>query len=271
MIRYSKEEKIFRSNHKFGLCLSGGGTRGLAFLGALKAFEENGIKFDMVVGTSVGALVGAMYCAGLSYEEMHKCATELKNTDIKPIHFFPTRLSGLQKVIEKTIPQKRIEELKIPLYVVAVDLNKGEEVVYSSGQLSPILAGSCAVPWVFYPVPYKDKTLVDGMVMNNVPVDVLRNNGCDYMVTIDCNTGKTYGTKSKNAISQLIACLNLMLSTTSEKTKRLSDIIINIDLHRYSPLNLTKREEMIEMGYTATIKNMKQIKALFKGKFNSIN
>ena len=136
----------------------------------------------------------------------------------------------------------------------------------------------CIVPDYIYidnpkekTVPYKDKTLVDGMVMNNVPVDVLRNNGCDYMVTIDCNTGKTYGTKSKNAISQLIACLNLMLSTTSEKTKRLSDIIINIDLHRYSPLNLTKREEMIEMGYTATIKNMKQIKALFKGKFNSIN
>ncbi len=270
-MRMSKEEKLFKQQHKFGLCLSGGGARGFAYLGVFKALEEHGIKFDMVAGTSVGALFGAMYCAGLTNEQIYKYASELKISDIKKVALFPSRLTGLESYIDKCLPVKRLEDFKIPFFAVAVDLKTGKEIDFSSGDVAPILAGSCAVPWVFYPVKYKDMNLVDGMVLNNIPVDVLLRNGCDYVVSVDCDSGRVYGTKSNNAITQLFACLNMMLSKSSSKLKQLSDVIIDVNLQKYPMLNVSKREEIIQLGYEAAIKKMPEIKALFKGKLDTNN
>lgn len=270
MVNWKRKEKKFRKKHKVGLCLSGGGTRGFAFLGVFKAFEENGITFDMVAGTSVGSLFGAMYSAGLTYEEMLKYASKLKTNDFKrtKLAFLPSKLDGLQNIINSILPDQRIEDLSLPFFAVAVDLRTGKEVDFSSGELAPILAGSCSVPWVFVPVKYKNMLLVDGMVLNNVPADVLLDNGCDYVVTVDCNSSRVKGTNSNNIFTLAFTSMNIMMSNTSSKGKKISDILIELDLSKFSPMSVKGREEMIEIGYNATIKKIDEIKALFTGGFN---
>ena len=272
MLNYKRKERRFRKKYKVGLCLGGGGTRGFAYLGVFRAFEEYGISFDMVAGTSVGSLFGAMYCNGMTYEEMYKIAKSIKTKDIKRtrLTFLPSKLDGLQNIIKNNLPAKKFKELQIPFWAVAVDLRTGKEVEFKEGEIAPILAGSCAVPWVFVPVKYKDMLLVDGMVLNNVPADVLLNNGCNYVVSVDCNSTRTKGTKSNNLFSLAVASMGLMMTNSSYKGRNLSNILIEIDTKKFNPLNITDVEEIIELGYKATMAKMEEIKDLFTGKYTKL-
>ena len=269
MLGLKRRELKFRKKHKIGLCLSGGGMRGFAYLGVFKAFEECGISFDMVAGTSVGSLFGALYSAGLSFSEMCEIAKTIKTKDIKrtKLAFLPSKLDGLQAIIKKNIPFNKIEELKLPFFAVTVDLRTGKEMDFNKGELVPILAGSCAIPWVFVPVKYKDMLLVDGMVLNNVPADVLLNNGCDYVVCVDCNSTRAKGTKSNNVFSQALASMGLMMTNSSQMGKLLSNVVIDLDTKQFSTLNIRGVEEMIKLGYEETMKKMDEIKDLFGGKY----
>ena len=272
MFNFKKGEKRFRKKNKVGLCLSGGGTKGFAYLGVFKAFEEAGISFDMVAGTSVGSLFGAMYSFGFSYKQMEDVALNLKTKDFKRTHltFLPSKLTGLQNIIKKVVPFEDLEETKLPFFAVAVDLRTGKAVDFSSGPIATILSASCAVPWVFVPVKYKDMLLVDGMVLNNIPADVLVKKGCDYVVSIDCNATRAKGTKSNNLFTQALASMGLMMTNSSYKGRKYSDILIELDTQNFSALNIANVEEMIKVGYEATMARMNEIKELFCGKYTKM-
>ena len=265
--RKRKKEK-FSKKHKVGLCLSGGGTRGFAYLGAFKAFEEYGIKFDMVAGASAGSLFGALYCSGLSYEEMCKLTKGAKNSDFRKakLGFLPSKMDMLQAKLNAVYPIKKIEQLKIPFIAVAVDLKTGKEVHFKQGELAPIVCGSCSIPGVFLPVNYKNMTLIDGGAKNNIPADVLRENGCDFVVTIDCNCTRGGGTTSSNMVTQFITSIGITMANNSIKGMKLSDIIICPNMKRFKSLKIKDSEDMILEGYNATIKAMPEIEDLFLGK-----
>lgn len=262
------KQKAFKKKYKVGLCLSGGGAKGFVHLGVFKAFEEYGIKFDMVAGTSVGSLFGAMYASGISYEEMYKYASMIQLKDIKKskLGFLPSKTDGIVKKIEEVVPAKRIEELPIPFFAVAANLKNGQEINFSKGELAPILAGSCAVPGIYLPVKYEDMLLIDGMVCNNVPADVLRENGCDFVVTVDCNPNRGSGTASKNMLSQFMASVGIMMASTSSKGLKNSDIIISADTRNYKAFGFKEKERLIELGYKAAKEEMEEIQKLFMGK-----
>lgn len=264
-----KRQKKFKKKYKVGLCLSGGGTRGFAHLGAFKAFEEMGIKFDMVAGTSAGSLFGSLYACDLSYEEMFELTKGVKSKDFRnaKLGFLPSSMDNLSKLVDKIVPQKKLEDFPIPFYAVAVDLKSGAEIDFQEGDVIPILTGSCAIPGIFQSVNYKGMTLVDGGVKNNVPADVLRKKGCDFVVTVDCNPTRGSGTNSNNLISQLMACLGLGMMNNSLRGIESSDIVICPDTKRFSMLKTAGKDEMIEEGYAATIQCMSQLKALFEGKY----
>lgn len=268
--RNLKKIARFKKKHKVGLCLSGGGARGFAHLGAFKAFEENGIHFDMVAGTSVGSLFGALYCTGMSYEDMLKSTHNVKDRDFRQskLKFLPSSMDALTNTIRRIMPVDRIEDLKIPLYVVAVDLRSGKEKHFSSGELSPILTGSCAIPGIFMPVKYKNMVLVDGGVCNNVPADVLRLAGCDFVITIDCNCTRGSGTTSNNIFTQFATSIGIMMAQNSKNGQNLSDIVICPDMKRFKSLKIISKYDMIENGYRATIELMSEIKQLFMGELN---
>lgn len=266
----SKRRKIkFKKKYKVGLCLSGGGTKGFTYIGVFQAFKECGIEFDAVAGTSIGSLFGAIYASKMDLNKLKDTVKDLKNSDFKhsKLGILPSNMDKLHDLISHIIPFKNIEELKIPYYAVAVDLKTGKEQHFDSGNLASVITGSCAIPGVFLPVKYKNMTLVDGGVLNNIPADVLRMNGCDFVVTIDCNCSRGGGTTSNKLFTQLSTTIGIMMASNSEKGLELSDIIICPDLRKYKSLSLDGKEEMIKEGYRATMEMMPEIKKLFSGKY----
>ena len=271
IIKVLKQKKIrsFRKNHKIALCLSGGGTRGFAYLGAFKAFEEFGIKFDAVAGTSVGSLFAAIYASGIPLKDVEKIAEGFNNHDFRNSKFgiFPSKMDNLAKKIKEVIPVSKIEELKIPYYAVAVDLKTSNEIHFHSGDLASVITGSCAIPGVFYPVKYKGMNLIDGGVRNNIPVDVLKSNGYDYVITIDCNCSRGGGTTSENFITQFFTSIRIMMVNNSKNGLDLSDLVICPDLKKFNSLKVEGKNEMINEGYQAVLKAMPDIKKIFEGKY----
>ncbi len=264
-LKSSKQKRKF----KVGLCLSGGGTRGFSFMGAFKAFEDNGIEFDAVAGTSAGSLFGALYASGLKYEEMYSLTYNIKNSDFKhsKLGFLPSSLDRLQQIIKEVLPVSRIEELNMPYYAVAVDLKTGNEIHFNEGLISKVVTGSCAIPGVFLPVKYRDMTLIDGGVSNNIPADVLKSHGCDFVITIDCNCSRGGGTNSKNFLTQFTTSIGIMMVNNSKRGIKCSDIIICPELKRFKSLKINGKNDMIKEGYRATMALMPEIKKLFAGKY----
>lgn len=264
-----RSKRKFKKKYKVGLCLSGGGTKGFSYIGAFKAFQEYGIEFDMVAGTSAGSLFGAIYASKMDLNALDAATKGLKNSDFKhsKLGILPSGMDKLQLLLEQVLPVKTIEELKVPYFAVAVDLKTGKEQHFNSGELSKIITGSCAIPGVFLPVKYKNMTLIDGGVSNNIPADVLKMKGCDFVVTIDCNCNRGGGTNSERLFTQFATSVGIMMVNNSKRGIELSDIIICPDLKKYKSLSLDGKNEMIKEGYRATVEMMPEILKLFSGKY----
>jgi NTE family protein len=242
-------------------------------LGAFRAFEECGIEFDAVAGTSAGSLFGAVYASKMDLNSLKDTVKNVKTGDFKrsKLSFLPSSMDKLEMLLKSILPVQKIEELNIPYYAVVVDLKTGKEIDFHSGDLCKIITGSCAIPGVFYPVKYKNMTLIDGGVLNNIPADVLFDNGCDFVVTIDCNCSRGKGTASENFFSQFATSIGIMMVNNSVKGKMLSDIVICPNLKKYNSLKTNGAEDMINEGYRATMEMMPEILKLFKGKYKKKN
>jgi len=151
------------------------------------------------------------------------------------------------------------------LFVVAVDIKTGEEVDFCSGDIATIVSGSCAIPGIFLPVKYKNMVLIDGGARNNIPADVLKMNGCDFVVTIDCNCTRGGGTNSNNMFTQFTTSVGIMMVNNSIRGRKFSDIIICPDMRRFNSLKIIDKDAMIEEGYKATMEMMDDIEKLFSG------
>ncbi len=246
---------------KVGLVFGGGGARGFAHLGAIKAFEEYGVDFDFVAGTSAGSLAGALYCAGLDYEHIYNIAKGLKAKDIRnsKLFFMPSKTDGIEKVIKDAVGDISIGELKKPFAAIAVDLKTADEIILTRGSLAKAVAGSCAVPGVFNPVEFEDMHLADGGLQNNIPSDIPRLFDCDYVVAVDVNSTRGEGTDSMKLIDVLAASMRILMKSNSVKGYLNADIVIQPSLKRFKSTKIDGFEEMIEEGYNATVAKIPEI------------
>ncbi|MFH1753031.1 MAG: patatin-like phospholipase family protein, partial [Candidatus Omnitrophota bacterium] len=169
---------------KIALVLGGGGARGLAHIGVLKVFEREDIKIDLVIGTSMGAAIGAAYGLGYGVAEIEKKATTISWTDL----FDPTIPSQgliegakLENVLRNLLENKTFLDAHTPFAIVTTDIEKAEEVVHTSGDLIKIVRASCSWPGLFNPVRIDGRLLVDGGIMNSVPVSVAKAMGADMI------------------------------------------------------------------------------------------
>lgn len=256
---------------KIGVAFGGGGARGLTHLGAVKAFEEFGIKFDRVAGTSAGAIMGAFYSAGYSFAQMYEIA---KNVDMKEIKtskvpFIPSKLDGVGQILKRNLGDINIEDLKIPFSAVAVNLVDTKETVFSKGNLANAVMGSCAVPAVFQPIEYNNMILADGGLQNTIPADILRYYGCDYVVSIDVNKSRTYGTNSTKLTDVFMCSIRILMKANAERGYKYSDVVIAPETKRFKATSSEGFDDMIEEGYNATIDAMPLIKRLFEMKRHS--
>lgn len=245
---------------RVALCLGGGGARGFAHIGAISVFEEYGLSFDMVVGTSVGSVVGALYAAGVSSADMLSAGEKLEIKDIKKGLFFqPSAAENIGKIVTDVIGDKNIEDLSIPFAAVSVDLVSGREVVLDSGSVATAVSASSAVPFVFKPVVSGDLHLVDGGVLNNIPADVCRMLGADIVITVDVNPTRGRGTRDLGTIGVLKATFSIMSANMSEKGLISSDVIVATDTSGYSSSKKDGYDEMYELGKQAARAKIKEI------------
>jgi putative uncharacterized protein XOO4256 len=234
------------------LCLGGGGARGFAHIGALQAFKEAGIDFDIVVGCSAGSIVGALYAAGVEPKDILAHGSTLKMKDIKKGFIWsPDDSMKIGKIVSDIIGDKDFKDLKKPFCAVATDLVEGKQVILDKGSVAVAVAASSTVPLFFKPLVVGDKHLVDGGLLNNIPADVCRMLGADYVVTVDVNPTRGGGTKELGLVSVLKASFDIMGANASVHGLINSDIIVAPDLSAFKATDKEGYEEMYRLGYEA--------------------
>lgn len=252
---------------KVGLALGGGASRGIAHIGAIKAFEENGIEFDFIAGTSVGSIIGAIYASGKTSEEMLKIVKSLEVKDIRKSKFFmPSKTDGIQNLVREHLGDIDIKDLAKPYCAIAVDLITAQEVIITKGNLAKAVAGSCAIPGVFNPVVFNDMHLADGGLQNNIPSDVPRYFGCDYVIAIDVNSTRGGGTTSLKLIEVLKATIGIMGKSNCIKGYSDADLVIKPSMKKYKSTKLDEVDEMFAEGYLAALDNIPKILSIISKK-----
>lgn len=260
--------KLSHKKPKIGVAFGGGGARGVSHIGVIKAFEEFGLKFDYVAGTSAGSIIGAAYANGMTSGQMYDIAKKLKVKDIRTnkIFFMPSKTDGIEGLMLDTFGDINIEDLKIPFSAVAVDIKSTKECCISHGNLSKAVAGSCCVPGIFQPVEFGDRLLCDGGLQNTIPANVPRYFGCDYVVAVDCNSTRLYGTESAKTLDVLGCTLRILMKSNAVKGYICSDLTIAINNRKFSSTKLDGVDEMIEQGYKSAIDAMPQLMQIFAGR-----
>ncbi len=266
---FRRKKSAQKNPVKTGIVFSGGGTRGFAYIGVIKAFLESGIDFDMVAGTSVGSIIGAFYAANVPLNIMEERAVKMKQTDIfsSKIKLIPSKTERLEEFVAEILDGKEFDDLVKPFCAVAVDIKTGTEVHISSGgkgDLVKAIAGSCAIPGVFNAVPFKDMNLLDGGLTNNIPADALREMGADIVISIDINPTRGYGTDSLKTVELLKAALRILMKSNAVNGYVHSDYIIKLDLSKFSQLKIENMDEMIQLGYELTMQQIPEIKRVLE-------
>lgn len=255
---------FFNKKPKVGLVFGGGGARGMALIGVVKALEENNLNFDFVAGTSAGSIVGALYSYGMKSEEMAKRAKTINIKDVRKnkVPLMPSRADGIADIIRNNIGDIDFSDLKLPFCAVATDIVTGDEVHITKGNVATAISASCCVPGLFYPVKIDNYVLFDGGLLNNIPTNIPKLYGCDVVIAIDANSSRGQGTTSQKYLDQVTASIRIMMKSSSLKGYINADLMIKPDLKRFKSTSLEGIDEMIEEGYNATIYKMNEIKKL---------
>ena len=250
-----------KKKYKIGLVLSGGGARGFAHLGVIQALNEAGIFPDVICGTSAGAIVGVLYADGYSPKEILKLTYSTSMLRyMRPI--VPRdgllQISGVSKILKDSLRAKTFEELKIPLFVTATDLNNGRVDYFSSGELLNVIIASSSIPVLFKPVVIDNKHYVDGGVLDNLPIKPIEKN-CRFIIGSFVNpTGYEENVTNLISIAERTFLLS-MSKEVDEKSGKFDLFIAPLELRNFKILDPEKSEELFQLGYKATKEKLKKV------------
>lgn len=252
-----------KPQYKIGLALAGGGARGFAHLGVLRALEEFGIKPDLISGTSAGSLAGAFYADGYSPKEIIELFDDVKfrelvTTAIPRNGFF--KMNGLGDFLAKHLRAKTFEELKTPLRVMVSDIEKGEKVLFDQGELIPPILASCAFPIMFEPIKIGERHFVDGGLFENLPVSAIRKD-CSFVIGV--NISPLCPLKYERTFKYVVErSLHYLMVSNSLVDRELCDYLIeSVDIGSYPLFDMSKSHEVYELGYTVASTYLKKNKA----------
>ena len=254
---------------KVALVLGGGAALGFAHIGVIKVLEHNGINVDIVVGTSMGALVGATYCAGLNPKEMLEVATRFKTLDMVDLNFNKAGLfsgKGVMRPIAKFLPDVNIEDLNKKFACVACDLITEIEVVLTSGSLRDAVRSSISIPGVFVPVVKDDMLLIDGGVINNLPEEVAINMGAEVIISVDVINKSRIKKTPKSFMDTLIAGINISTKEIQKYKSYHADVLICPDTSNIGFLDFNRKscEDCIKKGEKEAKKHLEEIIKVLK-------
>lgn len=254
---------------KIILVLGGGGARGFAHIGVLKALREANVHIDMVVGTSIGALVGALYCAGVPIEKIEDVGRKTKWEDITNIGYismFKMIVSDkllstekLEKYVRNNIGDLQFFQLDIPFACVATDISTGEKIIFKEGNVAVAARASATVPGICAPVEYAQRYLVDGGLVENIPVSVAKLFNPDIIITVAVSADITKNSFN-NVFSTLFQAIYIQGQKTDEMNLSMSDIVIKPKVNDVSAIDLNKSSKCIEAGFLAGKESISKIK-----------
>ena len=249
---------------KVALVLGGGAARGLAHVGVIRILEQEKIPIDIIVGTSVGSLIGSVYASHANSFELEWEAFKVTKDDIFDFTIISSRMGPvkgdrIEEFVNKVVPVKNIEEMSIPFIAIATDLNTGEMVIIDKGSVAKAVHASSAIPGVFHPVNYLNKTLVDGGVVDNVAVDVARQRGADIVIAVDVS-GNVVNYEINNLFDISLQAVNIMGNEIAKFKIKDADIIIRPAVGNVGMLDFDQKKRCMTEGIAATQKAVPAVK-----------
>ncbi len=241
--------------YKTGLVLSGGGTRGFAHLGVVAALYEKGVRPDVIAGASVGSVVGAFIASGKSPEEILHIFNKGKLYKYTKLHL-PVdglfKLDGLKEVIEKNIHEQNIEDLPIPFYISISNLNKGCVEYVNSGSIGETVLASSSIPILFSPVKLKGNLYVDGGLMDNIPIEPIKEE-CEQLIVSNISPINPTD-KLKNMLQVASRTLYMSVNVNMKKIEECATLFIQPKgIDKYDILSVSHAKELYDLGYKSTL------------------
>lgn len=249
--------RFFNSTKKkTGLALGGGAALGAAHIGVLKAFREKNLKPDCISGTSIGAFVASYIAFGTSVEKLEEIALELDWMDISAFKLSKMGMLSNQRLgkrILEDLGKVNIEDANIPLAMIATDISSGEKVVLKEGPLYKAVMASTCLPGIFVPVEWEERLLVDGGLIENVPISPLREFGAERIIAVDLIANRKY--KRPENIADVLENTFGMVQNKMLNEHRDADGVMWIqpELSAYNMADTGTAESLIEEGYKATL------------------
>lgn len=246
---------------KTGLALGGGAVLGAAHVGVLRALDEFNVDINYLAGTSIGALVAAFYAFGKKWNEIEQIALELKWLNITDITLSKYGLLSNEKIGEliiQHIGDVKIENAPIPLSIIATDITSGKKIIFEKGPVALAVMASTCIPGIFKPVEWNNTMLVDGGIVENVPINTIRKMGAEYVIGVDLNAMHTYG-KPGNILDVILNSFHFIMKQSVKYQTENADLLIEPDLSSYNRSNINQAHDLIKQGYTDAIKSLKSI------------
>lgn len=246
---------------KIGLALGGGAVLGAAHIGIIRALEEHKINVEYISGTSIGALVGSFFAFQKEWDEIESVAQELKWMDISSISLSRYGLMSNEKLgrlIKKYLGDEQIEDAKIPLAIVTTDISTGEKVVLREGSVAEAVMASMCIPGIFQPMELNGKMLVDGGVVENVPISTVRELGAEYVVGVELNAKHTYK-KPRHILDVLNNSFHFLIKNSGKLHVQKADFTIEPDLSSFKRSDMGQIKALIDKGYEEGQKRLKDL------------
>ena len=255
---------------KIGLALGGGAARGFAHVGVIQVLEEAGLRPDLVVGTSAGSLVAALYASGRTGVQLQQVAQDMEEaafTDWTLPIFSRGMLRGeaLARYVNAQVGGKLLEHMPLPLGIVATDLNSGQGVLFQRGDAGTAVRASSAVPAVFLPVKIGSREYVDGGLVSPVPVRYARQMGAEIVVAVDISSSPE-GNPAGDTLQILLQTFAIMGKSINGYELREADVVVRPALAGVGGADFTARRRAIEAGRAAMQRLLPQLKAAMEAK-----
>ncbi|RKG52703.1 patatin-like phospholipase family protein [Acinetobacter cumulans] len=257
-------KKLKQQNNRpiVALVLGSGGARGYAHIGVIQVLEQHGIRPDFIVGTSAGSIVGSIYASGKSADELRDIALNMKPADVREIRLDKKGVLDGKKVedyVNTQVDHVPLEKLKIPMYVVATELQEGHKVVFNAGNTGQAVRASVSIPSMFIPAVIQKQEYVDGGLVSPVPVDTARELGADIIIAVDI-LAKPIHTETSNVWGLFNQNINIMQFYLAKEEMKRADVVIQPDLREKAHIfDVKGREATMQAGVEAADEKLNEI------------
>jgi NTE family protein len=261
----SQQEALPAAQAKVALVLGGGGARGFAHIGVLRELEMARVPIDMIVGVSVGSLIGVLYADSLDTFKLEWTAFKIQKNDIFDFNLLNlnkglAKGEVLQKFLHANLNALTLEELKIPVAVVACNLTTGKRQLFRTGSVAQAVRASTAIPGIFEPIIFNNQILVDGGVLGNCPAEVARELGADVVIGVNVGkSGSALTPQNASPLAVIMDAIDLMGNAQVQSTRANFDFLIEPDCGSVDILDFSKKEKLIEAGRSAAKRQLPEI------------